>query len=76
MLNEYWWLLKRLFKVVQNIKFRSVRDHFQNKLKTVIRKINSSNKVLIFADKTRNLYKLDKDAYNMQTPKRKHHKNL
>ena len=50
--------------MVQNIKFRSVRDHLQNKLKTVIRKINSSNKVLIFADKTRNLYKLHKDAYN------------
>ena len=46
--------------MVQNIKFRRVDGQFQNILKEDIKKIRNSDKAFIFADKTTNLYKLDK----------------
>ena len=49
--------------MLQYLKFRSVYNNFQNKLKNNIRNINSSNKVIVFADKSRNLYKLDKESH-------------
>ena len=45
-------------------KFRRVRDDFQDKLKDDIKQINNSSKALTFADKTTNLYELDKTQYD------------
>ena len=53
-----------LSDMVRNIKFRRVRDDFQDKLKDDIKQINNSSKALISADKTTNLYELDKTQYD------------
>ena len=52
-----------MFRMVENLKFKKVTNRFQDKLKRDVRRINSSNKVLVFADKTRNIYELDKDQH-------------
>ena len=52
-----------LSDMVRNIKFRRVRDDFQDKLKDDIKQINNSSKALIFAVKTTN-YELDKIQYD------------
>lgn len=52
-----------LFKMVENIQFKKVSNAFQNKLNQDIKKINASNKVFTFADKSRNLYQLEKHNY-------------
>ena len=38
-------------------------NNFQDKLKRHVKKTNSSDKVLVFADKSRNVYELDKTQY-------------
>ena len=50
-----------LLEMLENIKFRHVSNSFQSKLRKDIKKINSSTKAIIFADKTRNLYEMEKD---------------
>lgn len=49
--------------MVENIRFRSINNQFQNTLNEDITKIKASKRVIAFADKTRNLYKLDKNYY-------------
>ena len=53
---------KDLFNLIDNINYRQVSGTFQSKLKEDVKKINSSEKVFVKADKTRNMY-LDKDNY-------------
>ena len=45
------------------MQFRRVKNDFQNRLKNDIRSIQSSKKVFIFADKTRNIYEMEKSNY-------------
>lgn len=52
-----------MFQLVENIMFKQVRNVFQDKLRRDVKSINSSKKVLVFADKTRNLYEMDKGQY-------------
>ena len=52
-----------MFKMIENLRFKNVRNSFQDKLKRDIMKINSSDKVLVFADKSRNVYELEKPQY-------------
>ena len=52
-----------MLKMIENIRFRKVTDQFQSKLKADITKIRSSDKMLIPADKTRNLYEVDRHLY-------------
>ena len=52
-----------MFKMIENLRFKKVRNSFQDKLKRDVKKINSSDKVLVFADKSRNVYKLEKPKY-------------
>ena len=47
--------------MVENLKFRAAHKDFRNTLKQDMKKINTSTKVLTFADKTRNVYQLDKN---------------
>ena len=53
-----------MFNMVENIKFKHANNAFQNKLNYDIKTIKSSPKVLTFANKSRNIYQLDKDRYN------------
>ena len=52
-----------LFDIVKKLKFRKVRCEFQNKLRSDIREIKSSNSTLTPADKTSNMYRLPKERY-------------
>ena len=56
-----------LAALVQNIRFRKTRNHFQKKIQKDIKDIQlikSSDKTVTFADKTTNPYRLTKVAYN------------
>ena len=48
---------------MKNIKFRKVRNDFQMKLHEDLRKVRSLKKTLTFADKTSNMYRLEKEEY-------------
>ena len=52
-----------LIDLVKNIQFRKVRNDFQMKLHEDLRKVRSSKKTLTFADKTSNMYRLEKEEY-------------
>ena len=49
--------------LVKNIEFRNINNSFQKNLNDDIKRINISKKVLVKADKSRNIYQLDKDDY-------------
>ena len=49
--------------LVSNIEFRNINNDFQKKLKSDINEIKTCNKILVSADKSRNLCKLEKDQY-------------
>ena len=49
-----------LQKIISSVQFRRVKNDFQNRRKNDIRSIQSSNKVFVFADKTRNIYEMEK----------------
>ena len=50
-------------KMISNLHFRRVKNNFQNRLKNDTRSIQSSKKVFVFADKTRNIYEMEKAHY-------------
>ena len=50
---------KDLWNLVNELKFRNIKSNFQRELNEDIRVIKRSNNVLVFADKTSNIYKLD-----------------
>ncbi|CAB4011259.1 Hypothetical predicted protein, partial [Paramuricea clavata] len=49
--------------MVESIQYRKVSSSFQSTLRQDVNKIKSSEKVVAFADKTRNLYEMEKDQY-------------
>ena len=53
-----------MMKMIKNIEFRKIKCTFQTKLMSDIKKINESNVLLISADKSRNVYLIQKDDYN------------
>ena len=53
-----------MLKLIEDIKFRKINDPFQTTLRNDVRKIKNSHEMIIPADKTRNLYLLQKDQYN------------
>ena len=67
--------------MIPNIKFRSVKDTFQKKLKEDIPKIKQSPNVFAFAEKTTNIYGCPnnniKNFFMTTSPKhtKKHHLN-
>ena len=53
-----------LIALVQNIRFRQTRNHFQKNILKDIQLIKASDKAITFADKTTNLYRLRKAECN------------
>ena len=49
----------------RSIEFKSVRNDFQSTLREDLNKIKSSKNLLVFADKTTNLYENPPDQYKM-----------
>ena len=52
-----------LINLIKEIKFREVKNDFQKKLSNDIKKITSSSKTVTPADKTSNMYRLEKEQY-------------
>ena len=52
-----------LMFLVKNIEFKNINSSFQKNLNDDIKRINTCKKVLVKADKSRNIYQLDKDGY-------------
>ena len=55
--------LDGLCHIAKNLKFKKVRDNFQDTLKEDLKNIKNEDKVIISADKTRNHYKIEKEKY-------------
>ena len=54
-----------LYDTVRSIEFKSVRNNFESMLRKDLNKIKSSRNLLVFADKTTNLYEMPPDQYKM-----------
>ena len=52
-----------LYDIIRSIIFKPVRNDFQKKLTQDINNIKSSENLLIFADKTTNLYEMTPEQY-------------
>ena len=52
-----------LFKLLGNIKFTNYKSRFQKTLNNDLKNILTKNKIILFADKTRNLYQADPKFY-------------
>ena len=52
-----------LIPLVKNIKFKKVRNHFQDQLQQDLRRIKTTNKTMTFADKMTNIYCLTREEY-------------
>ena len=65
---------KDLWNFVDKLQFRKIKSNFQRQVNGDIKVIKRSNKVLVFADKTSNICKLDTDEYKKLTTS--HHINL
>ena len=53
-----------LLLLIKNLEFKKVHNDFQMKLRDDIKEIKASNKVFVSADKSRHIYKMEKDEYN------------
>ena len=49
---------KDLFNMIPSIKFKTIKNNFQMKLKEDAKKVRISKRVFVFADKTNNLYEM------------------
>ena len=54
-----------MLKMIEELEFKGVNDEFQKSLKTDIDRTTRSKAVLVPADKSRNLYEMEKDQYEM-----------
>ena len=52
-----------LYIMIKNTEFKFVSKNFQRQINDYIKTINSSDKVFVSADKSQNIYKVDKDQY-------------
>ena len=61
--KELKYFLDGLCDLAKNLKFRKIREQFQNTLNEDLKNMKSETKVVIAADKTRNHYKMEKEKY-------------
>ena len=52
-----------LISLVKNIKFKNVKNPFQDQLQQDLKRMKASNKTTTFADKTTNIYHLTREEY-------------
>ena len=58
--------------LIKNIEFRNVSNTFQEQLANDIKEIKCTNKIVVPADTTRNLHKVEKEDYKKITKKAFH----
>ena len=63
-MKELTALENDLISLVKNIKFRNVKNLFQDQLQQDLKRIKASNKIMTFPDKTRNMYRLTREEYD------------
>ena len=49
--------------MIKNIQFRKVNNSFQNQLNEDIKQIKRESKIFVPADKSCNIYKMDRETY-------------
>ena len=49
--------------MISSVQYKRVKNDFRNRTNNDIRSIHSSKKVFVFADKTRNIYEMEKSHY-------------
>ena len=54
-------------ELIKNIKFRKIRNTFQEKFKEGIKLIKESNKTMTSTKKTSNMYRLTKEQYDQSS---------
>ena len=52
-----------LMPLIKSIEFRNVSNAFQEQLANGIKEIKCTNKIIVEVDKTRKLYKMEKEDY-------------
>ena len=52
-----------LFRLIRSITFRKINNELQKQMKRDINTINNSKNIIVFADKTKNLYEMEPDEY-------------
>ena len=52
-----------LYKMISNIKFSDHINDFQDKMAQDLKRLKASNKIIVEADKTTNLYQVSSDVY-------------
>ena len=52
-----------MFDIIKSIKFRKVRNKFQEELKEDLSKIRKSRNMFVFADKTNNVYEMKSEDH-------------
>ena len=54
---------KDVFDIIKSIKFRKVRNKFQEELKEDLSKIRKSRNMFVFTDKTNNVYEMKSEDH-------------
>merc|ERR1712240_632241 len=54
---------KDFYDLISNVEFDNSKSHFQKDLEKQVKRINKSDKVFVFADKTTNIYELETAQY-------------
>ena len=52
-----------LLLLINNVEFNKIHNNFQERLRENIKQIKASNKRIVSANKSRNIYKIEKDEY-------------
>ena len=53
-----------IYKLIRDVQFKNVNNVFQHQLQKDVKDIRNSKNVIVRADKTMNLYHVDKNSYN------------
>ena len=61
--NELSSFESDLLMMIHNVEFQPVKNRFLSKLKEDVKTIKNPKELLIDADKSSNIYKMDKDTY-------------
>ena len=49
--------------MIKNLEFKTINNNFQSKMREDLRNVKTSGKLMVFADKTNNIYEILKDEY-------------
>ena len=65
--NELSSFESDLLMMIHNVEFQPVQNRFISKLKEDLKTIKNTRELLINADRSSNIYKMEKDTYEINT---------